>query len=482
MNTRRELLKAIGLGATVMGFDELSRAAMPKALSAAQTNGKPFDRAQGKPNIVVIVADDLGWNDVGFHGSEISTPNIDRLARGGVQLDRFYACPICSPTRAGLMTGRWPIRFGIMRAVIPPWRKYGLPDDEETIPQMLSRAGYKRRGCFGKWHLGHCHVKYHPLNRGFTDYYGCYNGAIDYFTHQREGQLDWHRGNEPAREEGYTTNLITTEAVRFINKSPAGEPFFAYVPYNAPHSPLQAPQKYLDKYPKLARRRKAFAAMVTCMDDGIGRILDALDKKGLADNTFVLFFSDNGGGPGADNNPLRGGKQTVFEGGVRVAAAVRWPAGGLKGGRKVSAPMGYIDVLPTLMRITAQKTHKGKPLDGLDVYDAMLAKSQPPKRLWFSYWAQSGPEERLAVMSDEWKLVRIGPGILKSSKARVHLFRINEDPNETTDLSAKHPKVVAELLAELKKFRSWRSEKGLPEYGAGRAGFTAPKDWTMPGT
>ena len=440
------------------------------------------------PNIVIIVADDLGWNDVSYHGSEIRTPNIDRIAREGVELDRFYACPICSPTRAGLMTGRWPLRFGIMRAVIPPWRKYGLPNDEETLAEMLARAGYKRRGCFGKWHLGHCHVKFHPLNRGFTHFYGCYNGALDYFTHRREGQLDWHRNHEPAREEGYTTDLIAAEAVRFINSrraGTAGEPFFAYVPYNAPHTPLQAPQKYLDKYAKLSGRRKTFAAMVTCMDDGIGRILDALETKGVADNTFVLFFSDNGGGPGADNKPLRAGKQSVFEGGIRVTAAVRWPAGGLKGGRKVPATMGYIDVFPTLMRITGQKTLKGKPLDGCDVYDAMLGKSPGPKRPWFSYWAQSGKEERLAVMSGEWKLVRIGPGILKSGargKAKVHLFRINEDPNEKTDLADKHPKVVEGLLGELKKFRSWRYEKGLPPYGTGRAGFKAPKDWTMPGT
>ncbi|MGB2823203.1 MAG: sulfatase-like hydrolase/transferase, partial [Phycisphaerae bacterium] len=287
------------------------------AAGAVTLLGRPVfgaeNRMRGKPDIVIIVADDLGWNDVGYHGSEIKTPHIDRIAAEGVQLDRFYACPICSPTRAGLMTGRWPLRFGIMRAVIPPWRDYGLPPEEETLPEMLARAGYKRRGCFGKWHLGHSNRRFHPIDQGFTHFYGCYNGAIDYFTHMREGELDWHRQYAPAREEGYSTTLLAQEAAKFIADSPADpstgsgrtEPFFCYLPFNAPHTPLQAPPEYLQKYAHLKGQRQKFAAMVACMDDGIGRVLRALDEKGIADNTIVLFFSDNGGGPGASNTPLR---------------------------------------------------------------------------------------------------------------------------------------------------------------------------------
>ena len=174
-----------------------------------------------------------------------------------------------------------------MRAVIPPWRKYGLPNDEETLPEMLARAGYKRRGVFGKWHLGHSDGKYHPFKQGFTHFVGCYNGACDYFTQNREGERDWHRGYDTAKETGYTTNLIADEVVQFIAKSPAGEPFLAYVPFTAPHTPLQAPREYIAKYPSLSGPRQKFAAMVHCMDDAIGRILAAIDKKGIADNTIV---------------------------------------------------------------------------------------------------------------------------------------------------------------------------------------------------
>ena len=350
---------------------------------------------------------------------------------------------------------------------------------------MLAKAGYKRRGCFGKWHLGHSHVRRHPLSRGFTHFYGCYNGAIDYFTHVREKELDWHRGHAPAREEGYATDLITDEAVKFINECPADEPFLAYVPYNAPHSPLQAPQKYLDMYPKLEEKPRAYAAMVTAMDDGIGRILAALDEKGVADDTFVLFFSDNGAGIGGDNAPLRAGKATIFEGGIRVPAAARWPNGGIRGGRKITRPMGYIDVLPTLMRLAGVKDHAGKPLDGVDVLDLMARKADPLSRPWFSY-VGFGEKDQLAVMEDTWKLTYVGPRILAAEKpsdeAAIQLFDIRKDPNERTDLAAKCPAVVRRLLAKLREFRSWHGEDCLLDDSGTREGFTAPKDWILPGT
>jgi len=381
--SRRQLLRTLAAGAAGMAAPSLSLA------RGGHGTRKP-------PNIVLIVADDLGWNNVGYHGGVARTPHIDRLAREGVELDRFYVAPLCSPTRAGLMTGRHPLRFGVGCTVITPWRKHGVPHDERIIPEVLARAGYTRRGCIGKWHLGHSHVRYHPLSHGFTDFYGCYNGAIDYFTHQRENELDWHRGHRPAREAGYATHLISKEAVAFIEGCSADEPFFLYVPYTAPHSPLQAPEKYLAMYPQLDERQRACAAMVTAMDEGIGQILAALSAKGVADDTFILFFSDNGAGIGGDNAPLRGRKATVFEGGVRVPAVVRWPKGGLRGGRKVSCPMGFIDVLPTLMRI-------------------------------------AGTKDQLAVMEGQWKLIYVGPRILETEDplrdGQIHLFRILDDPN-----------------------------------------------------
>ena len=467
---RRRVLRTLVAGAAGLATPSLAR--------GKQSTGR-------KPNIVLIVADDLGWNNVGYHGGVARTPQIDRLAREGVELDRFYVAPLCSPTRAGLMTGRHPLRFGVGCTVITPWRKHGVPPDERMIPEVLARAGYTRRGCIGKWHLGHSHVRYHPLSRGFTHFYGCYNGAIDYFTRERERELDWHRGHRPAREAGYATHLITKEAVAFIKASPADEPFLAYVPYTAPHSPLQAPEKYLAMYPQLPEKPRAYAAMVTAMDEGIGEILAALDERGVADDTFVLFFSDNGAGIGGNNSPLRGRKATVFEGGVRVPAAVRWPTGGLSDGRKVSCPMGSIDVLPTLMRIAGVRDHQGKPLDGMDVLDQMAGKAKPPERPWFSYVGY-GTKDQLAVMEGDWKLIYVGPRILETEDplrdGQIHLFRILDDPNEQTDLAAKHPEVVGRLLAKLKTYRSWHGKTCLLDETATREGFKAPKDWTLPGT
>lgn len=209
-------------------------AALPAALVACD--------AKQKPNVVIILADDLGWGDVGYHGSTIQTPNIDRLAADGIELDRHYAASVSSPTRAGLMTGRYPSRFGIRETVIPPWRDYGLPVEERTMADMLADNGYEDRAILGKWHLGHGRLAYYPLNRGFTHFYGHLNGAIDYFNHEREGELDWHNDWDSSYDEGYSTDLLTTEAVRCIEDYSKDGPYFLYVAYNAPHSPYQAPE------------------------------------------------------------------------------------------------------------------------------------------------------------------------------------------------------------------------------------------------
>jgi len=436
-----------------------------------------------KPNIVLMLADDLGWNDVGYHGSEIKTPNIDRLAEQGIKLERFYVAPICSPTRAGLLTGRYPLRFGLMRAVIPPWSAHGIPPDEELLPEMLALAGYKERGIVGKWHLGHAGRVFHPLNRGFTYFYGHYNGAIDYFTHERDGELDWHLGFEPNHDKGYSTHLVAEKAVEFINRQDGKDPFFLYVAFNAPHSPLQAPEEYLAMYPELSGNRKAYAAVVTALDDGVGRILDALEARGLAENTVVLFLSDNGGAPpyGGSNRPLRGGKQTVFEGGVRVPAVVRWPAG-LPGGRVVDAPLAYIDIFPTLRSLAGLAASNAKPLDGIDVSGVLRGEAARPSRSLYTFWAQNGVEERLAVWKGEWKLVYTGPDVAAAAGSDIeylHLFRIARDPLEEENVASLYPDVTAELLNELKWFRSLNHPGGVPPYQAGKEGFVPPRDWNM---
>ena len=204
--------------------------------------------ASPKPNILILLADDLGYADVGFNGGKvISTPNIDHLAATGINLTDFRVCPMCSPTRAGLLTGRWPGRFGIMRAVIPPWSTWGLPAEEKTIASLLAPLDYERRGIIGKWHLGHARQEFLPLAHGFTSFVGCYNGAIDYFTHERDGECDWHHDALTIHEDGYSTDLIGAESVRFIEQSPAGKPWFLYVPFNAPHEPFQAKESDLNR-------------------------------------------------------------------------------------------------------------------------------------------------------------------------------------------------------------------------------------------
>ena len=444
-----------------------------------------------RPNIVILLADDLGWRDVGYHGGKIDTPNIDRLAREGVRLENFHVCPLCSPTRAGLMTGRWPIRYGMGESVITPWRKWGLPTTERTLADLTASAGYRRRGAIGKWHLGHYQKKFLPLSRGFTHFYGHYNGAFDYFTHKREGELDWHRNLETCRDEGYSTDLIGREAVRFIDESPTDEPFFLYVPFNAPHTPLQAKEPDIAKYNDRIEdpKRRIYAGMVDSMDQAVGKILAAIDDRQIAENTLVLFLSDNGGvSRYGDNGPWRGGKGSVYEGGVRVPAVVRWPAA-IRGGRKVDAMMGLIDVYPTIKRIVGADQPDANPLDGRDMLDVIRGRAAPPQRDWFSYIAQGGPD-RTAVCDGTWKLVVLGTSVLDVTPQHItgqaemppawtiELFRIDGDPAEKTNLAAENPQVVTRLLQRLKEFRSLKIDN-IPDCYAGRKGFVAPKDWLI---
>jgi arylsulfatase B len=449
----------------------------------------PTAPAVERPNIVILLADDLGWADVGYHGGKIDTPSVDRLAREGVRLENFHVAPLCSPTRAGLMTGRWPIRYGMGEAVITPWRRHGLPTTERTLADMLATAGYERRGAIGKWHLGHYRQKYLPLNRGFTHFYGHYNGMFDYFTHEREGELDWHRNFDTCRDEGYSTDLIGREAARFIDESPAGKPFFLYVPFNAPHTPLQAKPEDIAKYDNIEDPKlRIYAAMVDSMDQAIGKVLAAIDEKDIADNTFVLFLSDNGGTRFGDNRPWRSGKGSVYEGGVRVPAVVRWPAGGLIGGREVDAMMGYIDIYPTIKRIARATGPDANPLDGRDMFDVILGKAEPPQRDWFSYIAQGTPH-RIAVCDGTWKLVVSGGNVLDVSLddgdrdktdggPTIELFRLDRDPGEKTNLVGKHPEIAGQLLKRLKEHRQLKID--VPHFLQGREGFVAPKDWVIP--
>src|SRR6201981_581905 len=252
--------------------------------------------AEKKPNIVHIVVDDLGWKDVGFNGcTDIKTPNLDKLAAGGARFTQFYAQPMCTPTRACLMTGRYPFRYGLQTAVIPSVSAYGLDSNEWLLPQCLKEAGYKT-AIIGKWHLGHADKKYWARQRGFNYQYGAMIGELDYFTHGEHGVLDWFRDNKPVHEKGYTTTLIGDDAVKYINQQSADKPFYLYLTFTAPHTPSQAPKAYIAKYSNIADpTRRIYAGMVDCLDENIGKVVAALHKKGLRENTLTLFHSDQRG-------------------------------------------------------------------------------------------------------------------------------------------------------------------------------------------
>jgi arylsulfatase A-like enzyme len=424
----------------------------------------------GRPHIVLILADDLGWKDVGYHGSEIRTPHIDRMAAAGARLEQFYVQPVCSPTRASLMTGRYPMRMGLQTGVIRPWARYGLPLEERMLPQALREAGY-RTAITGKWHLGQ-DPAFLPTRRGFDHQYGHYTGAIDYFTHVRMGGFDWHRNDRVLREEGYSTELIGREAARLIEEHPSSQPLFLYVTFNAPHTPLQAPEEYLAQYGHIAdSRRRTYAAMVTCMDTAVGRILAALEKRGMTGSTLVVFSSDNGGpiAQAANNGPLRGAKGTLYEGGVRVPAWAVWP-GRLKSG-VVNEPLHMADWYPTLLKLAGASLKQRLPLDGHDAWPTIAeGKASPREEILHNVEPHRG-----ALRCGPWKLVVQGKLPLeKAADARIELFNLSEDPEETHDRASSQPETVRELLERLNTYaRAAAAPKGGDN-------DPLPPDWKAP--
>ena len=450
------------------------RTFLTTSLSAAIA-ARTAPAAPDKPNVLIFLADDLGWHDVGFHASEIRTPNIDRLASQGTRFERAYSFPVCSPTRSGLMTGRSPMRLGVAYTVIRPWSSYGVPIEERFMPQAFHDAGYQT-AITGKWHLGHAYKKFLPRARGFDHAYGHCNGAIDYFTHERDGGLDWNRDGVSVREEGYSTFLLGAEAMRFIKQRDRNRPFFLYIPFNSPHAPLEAPPDYIDKYANIRdEKRRRYAAMTDAMDTTIGKVLATLDEERIADNTLVLFFSDNGGPvqSGATNTPLRGGKATTFEGGIRVPAAMRWP-GHLKAGAISQQVMSMMDYFPTLTGAAGIKPGNTLPLDGRNLWPSIAGgKVEPRDDIYFG--VENASTMHFGVHRREWKLVRQEPR--KGGEATNMLFRIDEDPNEQHDVAEKNPKLVADLVRSLEQWRRLHPANGVREESGPPPGYKAPKQW-----
>ena len=400
--------------------------------------------AHAATNLVIFVADDLGWGDVGYHDSEIRTPNIDRLAAEGVRLERFYAHPLCSPTRGALLTGRSPLTTGVL---IPfePWFTTGLPLDEKLLPEYLVDAGYQTFAV-GKWHLGPNHLSYHPNSRGFDHYYGHLGGFINYDLHTIWRGVDWQRNGSTVIEEGYSTHLITDEAIRLIRQRDKDAPVFLYVTYNAPHTPLQAPDSAIAEYAEVDDMdRRTYAAMVSEMDRGIGQVLGVLEEEGLSDETLVIFMSDNGGGPrlGASNGALRGGKGTTWEGGIRVPAVLWWPEQ-LEAGSSHDEMLTVEDLLPTSLSALGVAPDWAEPLDGSDQWPVITKGKEPEDRMRLLV-RHDREQYSVALFHEEWKLVQMKNS--ESGQPRIQLFRILDDPYEQVDLAAEYPGVVEELLA-----------------------------------
>lgn len=420
--------------------------------------------ADAPPNVIVILVDDIGNADLGYRGSDIRTPHIDKLAQGGVKLESFHGMPVCTPARAALMTGRYPMRYGLQTLVIFPSHSYGLPTDERTLPEALKEAGY-HTAMVGKWHLGHADQKYWPQNRGFEHFYGNLVGEVDYFTKSRGGIVDWQRNGKFLQEKTYYLPLIGDEAVKLIERQEKDKPFFLYFASLAPHAPYQAPKDIEKTYADSIKdpTRRTYAAMITSIDDQVGKIIAALEKKGLRENTLIIFSSDNGGPRNAvvasgahskeereaggveegslpaSNGNLRGGKGSLFEGAVRVPTLFNWP-GKLKPA-VVSEPLHMVDIMPTVLKLAGAKANpEDKPFDGRDIWATVAeGKPSPHGDILVNVEAFRG-----SVIKGQWKLIKVAllPG-------KTELFDLDADPGEKNDVAAQNPKIVQDLEARL---------------------------------
>ncbi len=443
-----------GNGNTIDRRAFISAAAVAAAALAVSPFGLDARTAKkSQPNIILLIADDTGWNDVGYHGSEIATPNIDRLAAGGAELDQFYACPTCSPTRAAILMGRPPSRYGIL-GPIAGRSSLAIPSDRGTLASTLRQAGYNTHQV-GKWHLG-LRPEVGPTSYGFDTSYGYLHGQIDQYTHiYKNGDISWHRNEQFIEEEGHATDLLTDEAVKLIEHSTADKPFFLYTAFSVPHYPVQEPKEWTAPYEgKIDNHdRLIYAASMTHMDHAIGRIIEAVENKGITEETLIVFISDNGGqqdwtatanqyemrhGPYevlGDNLPLRDWKGSLYEGGIRVPAAVYWP--GRIGRSKVRQVVHAMDLMPTLAAVGGASIPEAMEVEGINLLPFLTGNPQQVERTL--YWNTGS---QLAVRRGDWKLVHNSgsPG-----QGSSELFNVIEDPLELKDMSAEKITLNAQM-------------------------------------
>lgn len=442
--------------------------------------------AEAPPNCIVILADDLGYADVGFHGCrDIPTPHIDSIAENGVQCSSAYVTySVCAPSRAGFITGRYQGRFGFGRN--PQYRpndpNMGLPQDEQTIATVLKAAGYTS-GIIGKWHLG-AHKSNHPLNRGFDYFYGHLGGGHQYFPEmltikdsysindEYKSYRTWIlRNHEPVKTAKYLTDEFSDEAVGFIERNKE-KPFFLFLAYNAPHAPMQAPQEVIERFADIDfEKRRIYAAMVSVMDEGIGRVLSKVKELGLEENTLIFFLSDNGGPTNAnasDNSPLRGQKSDVWEGGFRVPFAVQWP-GTLPAGAVYDNPVSSLDIFATIAALADAPTDPERPLDGVNLIPYLTAADSGTPH--GTIYLRKFDQDRYAVRQGDYKLV------IPDLDAAPLLFNLAEDIGEKENIADSMPEKTGQLDALRKE---WDAELIDPVFLGLRHTPDSIRKWGMP--
>ncbi|MDO8586385.1 MAG: sulfatase-like hydrolase/transferase [Armatimonadota bacterium] len=419
---RREAIRRIGSAvagiATVPMLSDTSWAAAAK---------------KRKPNIVLIVADDLGCGDLGCYGCpDIATPNIDRLAAQGARFTQSYvSAPLCSPTRVSILTGKYPLRTSLPYLPSSKNPNDGLSPDEITLAEVLKSNGYAT-GIVGKWHLGYA-PRFRPLNQGFDEFYGYLSGWADYINHTYNRTEKWmFRNNTPFDEPGYTTDLFSREARAFIEKHKK-RPFFLYLPFGAPHGPLKAPDG------TTAETRDVFRAIMENFDYNVGQVMRKLKETGLENDTFVIFVSDNGADGVGSNAPFKGKKRTLYEGGIRTPFMARWP-GRIKPGTVVAEPIICMDIFNTAANAAGARIPAGAGVDGRDVLNVMQGKAKGPHEILF--WTY---QNKNAVRRGQWKLVTEGDS--------AELYDLNADPSETTNRAAEQSSVVQDLQGKLKQWK-----------------------------
>ena len=427
----------------------------------------------------MLIADDLGFGDPGFRGGSARTPRLDALAAEGLELPRFYTQPVCTPTRASFFTGRRPERMQLHDAALLPWATKGLPAEEVTLAERLRDAGYATR-LVGKWHLGHARRAHLPNAQGFERFTGALFGG-DHYTRMHLGGYDLQQDGARLEREGYSSSLFADELVRAIETRDPARPLFLVGAFTAVHDPYQAPPELVERYAGLERPRlRVYAAMLEALDASVGRVLDALERAGIARETLLVFFGDNGGVRRVGRNePLRGAKTDVFEGGIRSPALLRWP-GVLPRGARSEQVIAAADLFPTLLRAAGLPAQApGAPrLDGVDLLDA-LRSGRPRARepLFFGVRDLHGPD--YAVIDGRHKLVRLAPRKRPRSEARLELlFDLGADPNEERDLARERPELRARLSLALD---AWLRGRPSPLGGNPRSappGWSPAPDWS----